>query len=200
MHFPELLYIIHGTHERRVVFNENEHFQLRNNITFKQFGYHNNHQRSISPLIGIGIDCIYSFSLDYMHLVCLGVMCCILNYLKKGPGGKISAAQISEVSQVLLSDNGCMPTKFARQPRSLNELDRWKATEFRQFLLYTGLVSLRGVVSKKLYEHFLILSITMTILLKDEDHLHVPYLDYASDLLKYFVNEAKHIWQHIYNL
>ena len=186
--------IIHGTHEGRVVFNEEEDFQLREKSTFEQFGYCDNHQRDRSPLIGIGIDCINFFALDYMHLVCLGVMRRMLNYLKKGPCAKISAAQISEVSQVLISFSGCMPSEFARQPRSLKELDRWKATEFRQFLLYTGPIALRGVVSKELYEHFLTLSIAMNILLQDDDDKRVSYLDYARDLLKYFVYQAKYIY------
>ena len=53
--------------------------------------------------------------------------------------------------------NGKMPSEFARQPRRLQELDRCKATEFRQFLLYTGHVVLKGIVSKELFQHFLTL-------------------------------------------
>ena len=60
-----------------------------------------------------------------------------------------------------------MPSEFARQPRSLQELDRWKATEFRQFLLYTGPVVLKGIVSKELFQHFLTLNVAMTILLQE---------------------------------
>ena len=50
--------------------------------------------------------------------------------------------------------NGEMLTEFARQPRRLQELDRWMATEFRQFLLYTGPLVLKGIVSKELFQHF----------------------------------------------
>ena len=54
-----------------------------------------------------------------MHLVCLGVVRRILNYVKKRPVGKISALQLREISDRLIMLNGKMPSEFARQPRSL---------------------------------------------------------------------------------
>ena len=56
-----------------------------------------NHQLSVSQLVEIGIDVIDLFLLDYMHLVCLGLVQRILNYLKKGPCGKVSANNINEI-------------------------------------------------------------------------------------------------------
>lgn len=47
---------------------------------------------------------------------------------------------------------------------NLDDIDRWKATEFREFLLYTGPVVLRSVVSEEFYGHFLILHVAMSIL------------------------------------
>ncbi|KAK9535819.1 hypothetical protein VZT92_008175 [Zoarces viviparus] len=63
---------------------------------------------------------------------------------------------------------GAMPTEFARQPHSLREVDRWKATEFRQFLLYTGSVVLRDILLDNFYEHFLSLTVVMSILLESD--------------------------------
>ena len=109
----------------------------------------------LSPLAKITeANLISTFVIDYMHLVCLRVVRNILNYLKKGPVGKISALQLREISDRLIMLNGKMPSECARQARSLYELHRWKATQFRQFLLYTGHIDLRRIVSKELFQHF----------------------------------------------
>ncbi|KAL0147026.1 hypothetical protein M9458_057550, partial [Cirrhinus mrigala] len=47
----------------------------------------------------------------------------------------------------------------AQQPWSLAFPDRWKATEFRQFLLYTGPVVLCSVLRESSYHHFLTLTV-----------------------------------------
>ena len=47
--------------------------------------------------------------------------------------------------------------EFSRKPRTLKEIDRWKATEFRLFLCYLGPVVLRSNLVDKLYNHFMLL-------------------------------------------
>ena len=73
-----------------------------------------------------------------------------------------------------------MPSEFSRQPRSLKDLDRWKATEFRQFLLYTGPIVLQDIISDNVYEHFLALSMTLTILQQSDDEIRCQYLDFLT--------------------
>ena len=51
----------------------------------------------------------------------------------------------------------CIPKEFARRPRTLLELPNWKATEFRQFLLYTGIVALKDTIIDDQYYEFLLL-------------------------------------------
>ena len=186
---------IHGTYEGRIVFNEEIEYALREDAAFRLTSYVDHQRGQLSPLANIAeINLISTFVLDYMHLVCLGVVRRILNYLKKGPVGKISALQLREISDRLIMLNGKIPSEFARQPRSLQELDRWKATEFRQFLLYTGPVVLKGIVSKELFQHFLTLNVAMTILLQESHDLRLMYLPYAKDLLQYFVHNCKNIY------
>lgn len=68
------------------------------------------------------------------------------------------------------------------------EYNQWKATEFRQFLLYTGPVVLQGCLPTRLYKNFMLLS--------------VAYCDYADKLLKCYVTNFVRIYgsQHlVYN-
>lgn len=57
---------------------------------------------------------------------------------------KFSVADISNISQNLNNTSTWIPTEFARKTHTLKELDRWKATELRLFLLYVGPVILRN--------------------------------------------------------
>lgn len=84
-----------------------------------------------------------------------------------------------------------MPRVFARQPRSHFYLDRWKATEFRQFLLYTGQLVLRPVVSKHVYEIFLSFTVAMSILLHNVVNFRNAHTGYARELLVHFVKTSE---------
>jgi hypothetical protein len=190
--------VIKGEWNGRVVYNilkeDADLPALRTDENFAQNQYPE-HQNARSPLIDANIMCIKAFSLDYMHLVCLGVVKRLLMFLKEGPREcKLSGQQIRLISEKLTQYSGKMPREFARQPRSLTEMDRWKATEFRQFLLYTGPIVLRSVVTKELYEHFLTLVVAISFLLSSNDDTRRHYIDYSSDLLKYFVRQAEHIY------
>ena len=69
------------------------------------------------------------------------------------------------------------------------DVDRWKATEFRQFWLYTGKIALKGVLRPDLYEHFLVLSVASSILVCPS--LAQSFKDYAKQLMKLFVEQSK---------
>lgn len=190
--------IIKGEWNGRVVFDifdDEDMPSLRTEESFNDFQYQLTHQLKRSPLIEAGLSCIKSFPLDYMHLICLGVMKRILSFLKNGPREcKLSYQQFSRISDRLVELNGKMPREFARQPRSLHEMDRWKATEFRQFLLYTGPLVLRHIVPQILYDHFISLTVAVSILLQSNDTTRNYYLDYAKELLVYFVKKGKTIY------
>ena len=91
-----------------------------------------------------------------------------------------------------------MPREFARQPRSLFDVERWKATEFRQFLLYTGPMILRKVLTRDMYEHFLSFSVAISILLESREEKRIEYLRFARDLLQHFVNKSVDLYTDIF--
>ena len=84
---------IKGSWDGRGVFISEEMFPGRVDTAFNYFEY-TSHQKFLSPLVTSGISCVIGFVLDCMHLVCLGVVRRLLNYIKKGPPGRISASQI----------------------------------------------------------------------------------------------------------
>lgn len=50
----------------------------------------------------------------------------------------------------------------------MQEIMRWKATEYRYILLYLGPIVLKTVQNEECYNHFMILSISMIILLSPD--------------------------------
>jgi len=167
---------------------------------FKDMTYYSHqpvraHQLARTPLIDYGFDCVTNFPLDYMHLVCLGITRRLLVALKDGNRlCKLSGNLINQLSEKLIQFKSAIPSEFVRRPRSMNELKRWKATEFRQFLLYTGPVALKGILSKEAYAHFLTLSIGVSLLLDEDKLCDANCISYASQLLKYFVSKSPEIY------
>jgi hypothetical protein len=91
------------------------------------------------------------------------------------------------MSQELVNTKSFLPSEFNRLPRSLEDVEYWKATEFRTFLLYTGPIVLKGRLKTSLYKHFMLLSSAVRLLISSETCNIHNYL--ANDLLKTFVSE-----------
>jgi hypothetical protein len=146
-----------------------------------------NHHTGTSPFSRIGFSLVSCVPLDFMHLVCLGVVRKILRCWVKGPlPYKLSAKDITRLSQSLCELNTTCPREFSRKPRSAKEIDMWKATEFRTFLLYTGPIVLKNLLPKEKYYHFLLLSVAITILITNKAK-NIEWNNYAGALLKEFV-------------
>lgn len=183
-----------GSWDGRVVFTELD-APLRTDKDFADFKY-TNHQVSVSPLTSISAELVTSFSLDYLHLVCLGVVRRMLHFWKNGPKKcRLGWKVLDTISCDLVALTDCIPREFARKPRSLKELDRFKATEFRLFLLYTGPVVLKRYLSPHMYTHFMSLSIAMHILLSPTKCVRL--CSYARELLRFFVANCEAIYGRI---
>ncbi|KAJ1522145.1 hypothetical protein ONE63_002456 [Megalurothrips usitatus] len=110
---------------------------------------------------------------------------------------------IFKISNALISLRSWIPSDFARKPRSLKFVKRFKATEWRLLLLYIGVIVL-SCLPKHLYEHFLVLHVAIKILCCTD--LLEKHLDYAKDLLLYFVKSfsklygSQHVTHNIHNM
>ena len=146
-----------------------------------------------TPILCLSFDIVQQLPLDYMHLVCLGVMRRLIMSWLKGPlTCRLPSKSVLKISDRLLSMRQCVSSEFCRRPRALSEVDRYKATEFRQILLYTGLVAFRGIVADEVYNHFLLLSIAIRCLASYQ--LCQSHADYAHKLLVMFVEYASQLY------
>ena len=141
-----------------------------------------------SPFLQCEIGMVSQFPVDYMHCVCLGVVKKLLSIWIKGPlPHKLGANMVKRISDTLVGFQEFIPKEFSRKPRPLTEIERWKATEFRQFLLYSGPVALKNILSEAAYAHFLSLFVAIHILVSPR--LSQTHTVYAENLLKQFVEQ-----------
>ena len=180
-----------GVWQEKVTFPETD-APLRTDVAFDEMAYANTHcvGENHSPLSRLSFGMVSQFPLDPMHLVFLGVVKrLILNWLR-GPvvnKCRIGANAISRISELLLSCHQYLPREFPRKCRSLADVDRWKATEFRQFILYSGIVVLKGTISEVFYQHFLHFFVGIYCL---SSPLHyATHCEYANDQLLLFVQQ-----------
>jgi len=170
---------------------------LRTDLEFK-LQTDKNHHVGISPFLEVNVPLISAVPLDYMHLLCLGVVRKLLRGWVKGPlQYKVSCRSVQTMSDLLVNLKSSCPREFSRKPRSVREIDMWKATEFRSFLLYTGPVILKSILSKEKYEHFMILSVATTILISDKAQ-DQEWNSFADKLYRKFVKEIPKLYSREY--
>lgn len=146
-----------------------------------------------SPLLEINVKLVSQFPLDPMHLIFLGIVRrLLLNYFIAGkPPYKLSHKQITLMNSKISIIKSYQPSEFSRKCRSLFELKRWKATEYRSFLLYYGIVLLRDVVTDEQYNLFLLLHAAV-IILSNEDFIQL-HVSKAQLFLKNFVRMSSSV-------
>lgn len=160
---------------------------LRTGDSFKKRRQKEHHIRSIVGLELLNVDLVTVFPIDYMHCVLLGVMRQMLHCLikvRKRPFSLKSNAVIA-INENLRALRKCMPREFARKQRTFDDIEHWKATEFRMFLSYTGIAAFKGILPDKYYNHFMLLVCSMRILTHKKDCLHNR--ECANQLLQDFV-------------
>lgn len=181
----------------RVCFPETSNFSLRSDENFlREMKNVKPNENSKGHNVGVSILCdipdfrpVSDVPLEYMHLVCIGVVkkliCLWLN--SRCYRVKLSSKEINKISHCLAEVKPYITCEFSRAPRDITTASQWKATEFRQFLLYTSPIVLKSLDDRKeMYDHFITLHVAMRIL-TNEQFLNTPLVDYADSLLKHFV-------------
>lgn len=147
------------------------------------------HHTGFSPLTLIrpGINMVCQFVLDFMHLCCLGIMKKLLVdcWLKGNLNTRLSYNNKLLLSQRLISLQSQIPAEFQRTTRSIFDVLKWKATEFRFFLLYGGPVVLKKILSDDLYKHFLLFPLLAEYCVQN-------------NWLSNIINRPKHIFELLY--
>ncbi|KAB0804230.1 hypothetical protein PPYR_01200, partial [Photinus pyralis] len=166
---------------------------LRTDHEFRNNVYEDYHTGR-TPLLSLDVNLVNQFPLDYMHLVCLGVMKKLLFFWIRGSiNVRMNKTDLNIVDERLKMIRQHMSSNdFSRLPRTILEIERWKATEYRQFLLYTGPLVLHNQIKSSQFEHFLSLHCAMRIL--STPSLCIQLNLYAKDLMIYFVRNFQKLY------
>ena len=77
---------------------------------------------------------------------------------------KLSQDALKLIFKQLIRSVHFCPDEFQRDPDTIHYLASWKATQFRQFLLYLGVVVLLGAVEDRQLRHFQFLVIAIRLM------------------------------------
>lgn len=142
-------------------------------------------KRTLLESLNIGM--VTQIPLDCMHLIYSGVTQRLLRFFIKGPMNvRLNSCKLSEAELRNAFLQKYIPTEFARRLGKLSDFLQWKATQYRLFLLYVGIIIMQNVLPKKLYTHFTCLVVAIRILC---DKHNLQLIDYAQSLLQYFVRK-----------
>jgi len=169
---------------------------LRTDETFRNQSNEEYHKGD-SPILKLPINIINVICLDYMHCVCLGVTKRLIEFWVKGKKNiRLTDENREEINNNLKMLRQYVPSEFCRLPRPIDDIDYWKATELRSFVLYSGAIVLKGKLKSELYKHFLLLVFATRILVSPDTCY--KYNTKASELLLQFVNSYGLLYGHEY--
>lgn len=103
------------------------------------------------------IPLVTNVPFDIQHLTFLGLVDKFLSAIISGDfkrSVKMTRAQLSMAENRISIISHYCPRDFSRHPKSFKKYSKFKATENRQILLYTGIVIFSGIIDKEAYDHF----------------------------------------------
>lgn len=157
---------IRGEHSgKRMLYRHDNQIDIpRRNESFTE---DKEHVLGRSPLLLLAfVNMVLHFLLDFMHLGCLGVMKKLLVdcWLAANNLGKLEKEDICSMSQRLINMSSNITMEFQRSTRSLADISKYRANEFRLFSSYVGPFVMKGLLDEDRYNHFLLLYVAFRIL------------------------------------
>ncbi|CAG9773385.1 unnamed protein product [Ceutorhynchus assimilis] len=149
--------------------------------------------KGISAVITIpDFNVVWGAPIDYMHNALLGVVKQVFeiwttyNYSENNNNFYIgSPSTLKLINEKLL--NISPPSEIHRKPRSLFERAKWKASEYRSWLLFSSLPCLNGILHNRYLQHFALLQKSIFILL--QTNIEQYDLSQCDKYLKQFVKD-----------
>ncbi|KAJ8674169.1 hypothetical protein QAD02_005431 [Eretmocerus hayati] len=140
----------------------------RTDVSFKNVEDHLHHT-SVSPLTKLKkpLNLVLLFILDIMHLNYQGEMKKLLK-MWFSSDSKLCKEKLLRISMRLVKLKTQIPSEFQRSTRTLEDVSKWTAHEFREILLYTGPFVSEGILDEAEYKHFLLLHVGTRILCSSE--------------------------------
>lgn len=182
-----------------VCFIEAERFCKRTDTSFRTTAQPEHHIGRSMLLDIPNFNMIDSVPIDYMHNLLLGGMKRFLCHKRYGwiygkQPHKLRARDVNKISENVLKLKRYVPHEFSRKTRSILECRRYKATEFRFFLLYAGPIVLKEVLSSKIYNNFITLSLASSIMISQYYSRFENYVLYANSLMKNYICQSIKIY------
>ena len=184
---------VKGIYKNKAISYKGLESENRTKETFQNQS-HKEHHIDTSPLASLGLDMISLFPADPMHLLYLGVMKKLLSIWVHKKPYKIAPHSKLLINERLQQIQKWTPMEFRRKPRSLKEFERFKAVEFRSFLLYFGCVILKDILFEDIFKHFLTLCMATRILADADLVKDQSYVEYAEKLLNNFVQRFTQVY------
>lgn len=178
--------------DRRVIFSSVV------DIARSDFCYLNteeNNQLGTSPLAEV-VGLYNAFVPDYMHCVCLGMVRKLFFRLFRRTSrqrirGRIRAEDTISIDEEIEIFAKYTPTEFQRRVRSLSNLEHFKATEFRQFLLYFSPFIFKKYLAPRYYDNMMLLHFAIYVFSTNRlRHL----LSYAHNCIQLFVEQLENLY------
>lgn len=146
-------------------------------------------------------DLVNSIPFDFMHCSCIGIMKKILRFWTRSVKRhhlNLPYNLLTILDERINNLGQYIPSEFQRAPNEnsrmhpIRDVNRWKATELRQILLYTGMVVFHEIISKEAYDHFMEFCVAMRIL--SINNITEEYNSFSKSLINHFVVEFGNIY------